>query len=233
MPNSVSHKDEKIEFDVLPEHIALLKQLNFQAATYIAPSANDVDWPFVNQLAIDGWRTFGSEGDIAVEALRASGVHPTGPDGEYTENELCYGRYLVLSLPIAYQAVMDKGELTPGPHPVNYYGSACFRFRRRRVLDYWRNGIKDACRLDGVTPDRLITLLLSVHDCDSPMGAINNMVYYASDCRWAKLARDVLLDHAVAKYRAENPGEPDAGDMSDSEIREGLVSGKLGLVWDW
>lgn len=236
MPNSISRKNGHIEFDVLPEHIALLKNLNFRQVTCIAgvdEQPDSLDGPFVNQLGIDGYRTFGDSGNIAVEALRVAGVHPTGPDGTYTDNEICYGRYLVLSLPLAYEAIMNKGEVSPGPYVIDYYGLACHHFRKRRVLDYWRDGIADACRPNGVNIDDLIVLLLNIHDCDSPIDVINNMALYAPGCEWVKQAQSVLLDHAVAKYRTENPGEPDAGDMSDGEIREGLASGKLRLVWDW
>lgn len=235
MKNSCRPNDsDMIEFTVTADHITLLKNLNMKISTFIYDRLEYGSY-FQNCPAVDTKRPFGNSGDPAWEALHTLKIKPAGRDEAYSEEQLNYGRYLILSLPLAYDAVMDHGVIEPCVGHVSRFSGAGFSFQHRRVLEYWRDAINEACKLDGVVPDQLITLLTGVGRAETPVAPVFDILRTMRHCPWAFKAMAVLSQHAVRNYKALHP---EASGLDDDEILSGLRSGKYAITWadtllDW
>lgn len=231
MKNSCREKDPdgKIEFTVTEDHVRLLKRLNMKTATFVSDESECGSY-FQNCPAVDAKRPFGNSGEPAWCALEAAGVEPRGTDGDYGPDQLSYGQYLILSLPMAYEAVMAYSFVEPCTVKIDWYGGACSSFRHKRVLEFWREAVDAACAVDGVSSHQLVTLLMNAGKSGTPMGPLVEIRNMMSHCAWMRAALDAMKPFAVRKYRLANP---DTGHISDDGIWDGLLSGRYVLAWPY
>lgn len=222
-------KNGETEFTVTRDHIALLKNLNMRTETFILDSGGPDGW-FVNQPCIDEKRPFGNSGNPAEEALRTAGITPVGSDGTYDGAQLSYGRYLILSLPVAYRAVMAHGAIEPCSVKINQSGAACFSFRNKRPLEYWREEIAAACATKEVPAEQLITIIMNPGPESGPIGALRPLINLEPYCDWVRVAVNILLAGAAKRYTTAHP---ETASMPEPEIIEKLRSGDWNLEWDW
>lgn len=231
MRNSCRADDPRamMEFTVTPDHVRLLRRLNMKSMV-LALDGPESGHYFQTCPGVDAKRPFGNSGDPAWCALEALGIEPAGEDGNYGPDQLMYGQYLALSLPMAYEAVMSHGAVEPCTAEIDRYGGACASFRRGRVLAFWRDAIDAACAADGVPAGQLVALLANARDKSSPMGPLSEIRNTSPGCPWMRAALDAMKPFAVRKCRLCCPG---AADRPDGDVWDGLLSGRYALEWPW
>lgn len=227
MPSTTS---SAVPFSVTADHIALLKRM----CTRTSVRVNDPDersywglftcFPDVNKK-----RPFGNSGDPAASVLEELDIHPDEETGEYAPGWYGYARWLLLELPMAYEAVMQNGRIEPCYELVSRNG-AYFEYKARRSLEYWKDALSEAAALPGMDAGRLVEFAMNARNETPVHWAIDfrDMSQAAGPDSWIAAAYDVVKRHLVAKWRDLHP---ERACMLDGDVLLGLMMGRLVLKW--
>lgn len=174
-------------------------------------------------------RPFGNSGDPAVSVLEELDIHPDEGTGEYAPGWYGYARWLLLELPLAYEAVMQHGRVEPCYELIDRH-RAYFEYKARRSLEYWRDALAEASGLPDMDATRLVEFAMNARN-DTPVHWAKDfadMSQSAGPDSWISKASEVVNRHLVAKWRALHP-ERDG--MRDGDVLLGLAMGRLVLKW--